>query len=64
MLHLDSGIDIFIESEDGDEYYYDVIQAKYSKLTEEEIRGCFLNMKESIKQYLKILIMFKIIWNM
>lgn len=49
----DSGIDIFIESEDGDEYYYDVIQAKYSKLTEEEIRGCFLNMKESIKQYLK-----------
>ena len=33
----DSGIDIFIESEDGDEYYYDVIQAKYSKLTDEEI---------------------------
>lgn len=37
----DSGIDLFIETEDGDEYYYDIIQSKY-KLTEEEIRVCFL----------------------
>ena len=49
----DSGIDLFIEIEDGDEYYYDIIQSKYSELTEEEIRACFLGMRDSIKQYLK-----------
>ena len=26
---------------------------KYSELTEEEIRACFLGMRDSIKQYLK-----------
>lgn len=49
----DSGIDLFIEIEDGDEYYYDIIQSKYSELTEEEIRVCFLGMRDSINKYLK-----------
>ena len=49
----DSGIDLFVEIEDGDEYYYDIIQSKYSELTEEEIRVCFLGMRDSINQYLK-----------
>lgn len=49
----DSGIDLFVEIEDGDEYYYDIIQAKYSDLTEEEIRACFLGMKDAVKRYLK-----------
>lgn len=49
----DSGIDLFIETEDGDEYYYDVIQSKYTELTEEEIRACFLGMHDAIKRYLK-----------
>lgn len=49
----DSGIDMIIEIEDGDEYYYDIIQAKYSELTEEEIRTCFLGMKDAVKRYLK-----------
>ena len=49
----DSGIDLFIETQDGDEYYYDVIQSKYTSLTEEEIRSCFLSMKDALKRYLK-----------
>ena len=49
----DSGIDLFVEIEDGDECYYDVIQSKYTEQTEEEIRNCFLKMKDAIKRYLK-----------
>lgn len=49
----DSGIDLVVEIEDGDEYYYDIIQAKYSELGEEEIRTCFLGMKDAVKRYLK-----------
>lgn len=49
----DSGIDMFVEIEDGDEYYYDVIQAKYADLSEADLRVCFLQMKDSIKKYLK-----------
>lgn len=49
----DSGIDLFIETEDGDEYYYDIIQSKYTELTEEEIRVCFLEMHDAIRRYLK-----------
>ena len=49
----DSGIDLFVEIEDGDEYYYDVIQAKYSELTEEEVRSCFLGMEDSIKRFIR-----------
>ena len=30
----DGGIDLFIERESGDAYYYDIIQAKYSELDE------------------------------
>ena len=49
----DSGIDMFIEIEDGDEYYYHIIQVKYSDLTEVQIRSCYNEMKETIKDYLK-----------
>ena len=38
----DGGIDLFIERECGDEYYYDIIQAKYSDLDENTIKNCFL----------------------
>lgn len=44
----DGGIDLFIERESGDEYYYDVIQAKYSDLDENSIKNCFLEMKDVI----------------
>lgn len=49
----DGGIDLFIERESGDDYYYDIIQAKYSELDENTINTCFLEMKDAIKKYLK-----------
>ncbi len=49
----DSGIDMFIEIEDGDEYYYHIIQVKYSELTESQIKKCYLEMQATIKDYLK-----------
>ena len=49
----DGGIDLFIERESGDEYYYDIIQAKYSDLDENTIKTCFLEMKDAVKKYLK-----------
>lgn len=49
----DGGIDLFIERECGDEYYYDIIQAKYSDLDENTIKNCFLEMKDAVKRYLK-----------
>lgn len=49
----DSGIDMFIEIEDGDEYYYHVIQVKYSELSESEIKKCYIEMQDTIKNYLK-----------
>ncbi|MBD5511345.1 MAG: AIPR family protein [Lachnospiraceae bacterium] len=49
----DNGVDLFIERESGDEYYYDVIQAKYSDLDENSIKNCFLEMKDAVKRYLK-----------
>ena len=49
----DGGIDLFIERESGDEYYYDIIQAKYSDLDENSIKNCFLEMKDAVKRYLK-----------
>lgn len=49
----DSGIDLFIEIEDGDEYYYNIIQSKYSVLTENEITNCLAIMERTIKDYLK-----------
>lgn len=49
----DGGIDLFIERESGDEYYYDVIQAKYSDLDENSIKNCFLEMKDVINRWLK-----------
>ena len=49
----DSGIDLFIEIEDGDEYHYEIIQSKYTALTENDIRSCFTVMERTIKDYLK-----------
>ena len=49
----DSGIDMFIEIEDGDEYYYHIIQVKNSDLSESQIRNCYNEMQASIKDYLK-----------
>lgn len=49
----DSGIDMFIEIEDGDEYYYHIIQVKYSELSESQIQGCYNEMQSAIKNYLK-----------
>lgn len=49
----DSGIDLFVEIEDGDEYYYDIIQSKYCALTENEIKKCFSEMSRTMKDYLK-----------
>ncbi len=49
----DSGIDMFIEIEDGDEYYYHIIQVKYSDLSESQIRSCYTEMQDTIKNYIK-----------
>jgi hypothetical protein len=49
----DSGIDMFIEIEDGDEYYYHVIQVKYKDLSESEIRNCYNEMQATIRDYIK-----------
>lgn len=49
----DSGIDLFVEIEDCEDYFYDIIQAKYSKLTENEISKCFAEMERTIKNFLK-----------
>ncbi|WML52203.1 AIPR family protein [Neobacillus sp. PS3-12] len=49
----DSGIDIFIEHEDGDEYYYDIIQVKYTKLGQQDIKQCLAMMQRTIKDFLK-----------
>lgn len=49
----DGGIDIFIEHEDGDEFFYDVIQVKYSDLAEQDIKQCFAMMERTIKDYIK-----------
>lgn len=49
----DSGIDMFIEIEDGDEYYYHIIQVKYSELSESQIQSCYNEMQSAIKNYLK-----------
>ena len=37
----DGGIDLFIERECGDEYYYDIIQAKYSDLERKHYKIVF-----------------------
>lgn len=49
----DSGIDIFVEKENGDEFSYDVIQVKYTELTEDEIRKSIVDMKRTIEDYCK-----------
>lgn len=49
----DGGIDLFIEHEDGDEFFYDVIQVKFTDLGEQDIRQCFALMERTIKDYIK-----------
>ncbi len=48
----DSGIDIVVERDLGDEYAYDFLQVKYSDLPDVTIRECFGVMKRSVKKYL------------
>lgn len=47
----DGGIDIFIEHDDGDENYYDIIQVKNSELAPQEIKGCFREMKGVLEEF-------------
>jgi len=47
----DAGIDIFVEKECGDEYYYDIIQVKTGELTEEEIENAMIKMRKTIEKY-------------
>lgn len=49
----DSGIDIFVEKENGDEFSYDVIQVKNCDLTESELRHSITDMKRTILDYCK-----------
>lgn len=49
----DSGIDIFFERQEGEEFSYDIIQVKNSVLTPTEIRSCMNDMKRSIADYLR-----------
>ncbi|WP_028510238.1 AIPR family protein [Ruminococcus sp. NK3A76] len=48
----DSGIDMIIEKENGDEYEYEFVQVKHSSLRNETIYSCFDKMKSTIKAYL------------
>ena len=47
----DNGIDMFIETESGDECYYDVIQVKYCELSESQIRSCYTDMVDAVKSF-------------
>ena len=49
----DSGIDLFIEFDDGDDFSYNIVQSKYSSLSESEIKRCFSEMNRAIDDYLK-----------
>lgn len=49
----DGGIDLFIEHDDGDEYYYDIIQVKYAELAEQDIKQCFAVMDRTINDYVR-----------
>lgn len=49
----DGGIDLFIEHEDGDECFYDIIQVKYSELAEQDIKQCFAVMERTINDYIR-----------
>ena len=49
----DSGIDIFIQHENGDEYSFDVIQVKNTNLDESQLRKCILSMERTIDDYCK-----------
>ncbi|MBP3371430.1 MAG: AIPR family protein, partial [Clostridia bacterium] len=49
----DSGIDIFFQHENGDEYSFDVIQVKNQALTESELKACISGMERTIDDYCK-----------
>ena len=49
----DSGIDIFFQHENGDEYSFDVIQVKKQDLDEAQLRDCILGMERTIEDYCK-----------
>lgn len=47
----DSGIDIFIAKEEGDESFFDVIQVKNKALTESELRNAISTMERTISDF-------------
>ena len=47
----DSGIDIFVEHEQGDEVSFDVVQVKNKELAPAEIRECITMMQRTIRDY-------------
>jgi len=49
----DEGIDIFIENDEGEETYYDVIQVKNKPLKPVEIKKAFAVMKNTINSFCK-----------
>lgn len=49
----DEGIDIFVEKENGDESFFDVIQVKYAALSESELKTAINNMERTISDFCK-----------
>ena len=47
----DSGIDIFIEKQSGDESYFDVIQVKNKPLKKSEVRTAILEMERTVDDF-------------
>lgn len=48
----DSSIDIFYQSGDEEDAAFDIIQVKYEKLAEQDIKDCFSNMRDTIMKYI------------
>lgn len=49
----DSGIDIFVQKEEGDEAFFDIIQVKNKSLTESELRDAITTMERTISDFCK-----------
>lgn len=49
----DNGIDIFYQHENGDDYYFDIIQVKRADLNENDLRNAILSMQRTIDDFCK-----------
>ena len=49
----DEGIDIFVEKESGDEFFFDVIQVKYTSLNESQLKTAINDMERTIADFCK-----------